>query len=110
MKWLKTLFVHDFERDGPTYYNPRQRGFSLLKCMMMWVGLNLCIDVVIRALGGDSINSNVQSNPWVILVWMSCGAIFWWVDKILYASWLAKRRETSLRKVGRVGIERRIHP
>ena len=110
MKWLKGLFEHDYERDGPGFYDPRQRGGSLLKCMLIWVGVNLCVDVVARAIFDSSTSINVYSKPWLILTWMSVGALIWWVDKSHYATWLSKRSESSLRVVSRAGIEKGVQP
>ena len=110
MKWLKSLFEHDYERDGPEFYDPKQHGGSLLKCMLIWVGVNLCVDVVARAIFDSSTSINVYSKPWLILTWMSVGALIWWVDKSHYATWLSKRSESSLRVVSRAGIEKGVQP
>lgn len=108
MSGLKILSERDYERYPPGFYDPKQRAFSLVKCMLIWVGINICIDVVVRVilLGGTSLG--VYSKPWLLLTWMAVGAALWWVDKVHYMSWLSKRSESALRLVPRAGIEKGV--
>ena len=108
MKWLKSLFEHDYERDGPTFYDPKQPAFSLVKSMMVWVGLNLSIDLLVRAMLDRSSSVNVYSTPWLLLLWMFVGAIFWWSDKARYTSWLSRRCESFLGATSDAGIEKGV--
>jgi hypothetical protein len=110
MRWLKSLFGHDYERGGPGFYDPKQRAFSLFKCMLIWVGVNVCIEVMTRVIVDSSTNSNVYAKPWLLLMWMAVGAFIWWVDKIHYSSWLSKRSESSLRVIMSAGIEKGVRP
>ena len=110
MTWLKKLFEHDYERDGPGFDDPGQPGGSLLKCMLIWVGVNLCIDVVVRAIFDSSNGINVYSKPWLLLIWMSVGALIWWFAKIHYSSWISKHIKSSLSVVSRAGIEKGVQP
>ena len=111
MKWLNILFEHDYERDGLGLYDPRQRGGSLFKCMLIWVGVNLCVDVVTRLIFDRSTSPNVYSQPWLLLIWMSVGALMWWVAKIHYVSWIAKRSESSISVVSRASsTEKEVKP
>jgi|GEM_PF-5146473 len=105
MNWLSRLFKHDYELDGPAFFNPKQPALSLFKSMMIWVGLNLIIDVLMRAILDRNTSFNVYSTPWLLLMWMSVGIAVWWGDKVRYDSWLSKRSESSLRAVTRSSIE-----
>ena len=110
MSGLKALFKHDYQVDGPTFYDPKQPKFSLFKTMMMWVGLNLSIDVLMLAVLERGTSFNVYSAPWLLLMWMSVGVASWWGDKVLYESWLSKRNYSALRTLTPSSIEKGVQP
>jgi hypothetical protein len=99
LSFLRERVVHDYGRDGPSLFDPRQPRSSLLRTMLMWMALWLCLDVLVRSALLQQAPSDPYAHPWLLLLWSLPGAAAWWADKIRYQQWLARRCESSLRVI-----------
>jgi hypothetical protein len=96
VKTFKAFFHHDYETDGPSFYRATQPIFSLISTMLMWLGLWICIDSIIRFVYADITLPVIYKSPWMAIWFGMPGAVMWWMDKVHYQDWLASRRELPM--------------
>lgn len=69
--------------------------------MLVWIAIQLCVDILTRTVGINEAQPGPYQNPWLLLFWSLPGLALWLGDKVLFENYLAKRCETSLIVVSR---------
>lgn len=101
---LGALFAkHDYERDGPAFFDARQPAWSLTRTVLAWIALSAGIDVLMRVIVTSQPGHGPYDHPSLLLWWSLPGIAIWWSDKFRYEKWQAKRCEASLIALSRPG-------
>lgn len=100
MNTWKKLFTVDYERDGPSFYDPKQPKWSLIRSALFFIGAMS----VVKAVLSNFVDTPAALGPLGSVWWGFFGVLAWWRDSVGYECWLYSKRETNLSSTESQGI------
>jgi hypothetical protein len=97
---LKRLFTVDYERDGPSFYDPKQPKWSLVRAVFVFIGAMTVVKATLSML----VDTPASLGPFGSVWWGFLGVIAWWRDSVGYECWLYRKREKNVSLAESQGI------